>query len=145
VADARAVPLGESVSSMAQICCLAGIGAESAPNFSAVFKAAGLSGLATLAQLDVAALGRLAPDLIVCDVDGLDVDALELLRQIRFVLPDCLIVVYTGVMKREWGLSCHLAGANCLLSKDATEAELSEGLRDALKSGCFTDPRFAAA
>jgi hypothetical protein len=32
-----------------------------------------------------------------------------------------------------------------LLSKDATEAELSEGLRDALKSGCFTDPRFAAA
>jgi CheY-like chemotaxis protein len=142
---AQAASFGESVSSVAQVCCLAGIDAESAPNFSAIFKVAGLSGLATIARLDVAALGRLAPDLIVCDVDGLDVDALELLRQIRFVLPDCVLAVYTGVMKRAWGLACHLAGANCLLSKDATEAELSEGVRDALQSGCFTDPRFAAA
>ena len=112
--------------------------------FSAVFKAAGAPALATLARLDVTELGRLAPDLLVCDVDELDVDPLEMLRRIRFVLPDCMIAVYTGVMKRTWGRACHLAGANCLLSKDSDERDLSEGLRGALQSGCYTDPRFAS-
>lgn len=113
--------------------------------FSAAFKAAGAPALATVARLEVSALGRLGPDLLVCDIDGLDEDALELIRRIRFVLPDCVIAVYTGVMKRTWGFACHVAGANCLLSKEATQSELSDGLRDALGSGCFTDPRFAAA
>jgi DNA-binding NarL/FixJ family response regulator len=135
---------GRSLAPANRTCCLAGIKSEIVPMFSAVLKAAGLPALATLARLNVSDLGRLAPDLLVCDLDELDVDALELLRRIRFVLPDCTIVVYTGVMKRTWGRACHLAGANCLLSKEAPQAELAEGVRDALISGCFTDPRFAA-
>jgi DNA-binding NarL/FixJ family response regulator len=115
------------------------------PKFGAVLRAAGVPTTAKIARLDVTELGRLAPDLLICDIDGSEVDALELLRQIRFVLPECLIAVYTGMMKRTWGLACHLAGVNCMLSKDADEAALAEGVRDALYSGCYTDPRFAAA
>jgi DNA-binding NarL/FixJ family response regulator len=114
------------------------------PLFSDVLKAAGEHPLATLTRLDVAELRRLAPNVLVCDVDGIAVDPLELLRQIRFVLPDCLVAVYTGVMKRTWGVACHFAGANCLLSKDSTMHQLASGLRSAIRSGCFTDPRFAA-
>jgi DNA-binding NarL/FixJ family response regulator len=114
------------------------------PMFSAVFKAAGVPALATIARLNVAELGLLAPGLIVCDVDGIDVDPLELLRRLRFVLPLCVIAVYTSSKKRDWGLSCHLAGANCMLSKGSTEHHLAVGLRAALRSGCYTDPSFAA-
>lgn len=112
--------------------------------FSAVFKAAGELPLATLARLDVPELGILAPDLLVCDVDATEKDSLELLRQIRFVLPECLIAVYTGTAKRTWVVACHLAGANCLLSKGSDERQLSKGLRWAIRSGCYTDPRLAA-
>jgi DNA-binding NarL/FixJ family response regulator len=129
---------------VARTSCLAGIDGAMVPIFSAVFKAAGEPALATLARLDVTELGKLAPDLLVCDIDAIAVDPLELLRQLRFVLPDCLIAVYTGVMERTWGRSCHLAGANCLLAKNSDEKRLAEGLRSALASGCYTDPRFAA-
>jgi DNA-binding NarL/FixJ family response regulator len=130
---------------MVGTCCLAGIDPDKIPMFSAALKAAGAPALATVGALDVTALGTLSPDLLVCDVDRMKVDQLEFLRRLRFVLPDCLVAVYTGTLKGSWSLACHLAGANCLLSKDAPEAELSEGLRNALASGCYTDPRFAAA
>jgi DNA-binding NarL/FixJ family response regulator len=129
---------------MARTCCLAGIDGAMVPMFSAVFKAAGEPALATLARLDVVELGKLSPDVLICDVDDVTSDPLELLRQLRFVLPECLIAVYSGIMEQSWGRSCHLAGANCLLSKSSGEDDLSEGLRAGLASGCYTDPRFAA-
>lgn len=129
---------------MVRICCLAGIDKTLVPMFSAVFKAAGESPLATLARLDVPELGRLGPNVLICDVDASEKDPLELLRQIRFVLPECLIAVFTGSTKRTWGVACHLSGANCLLSKESSQRQLSKGLRGALQSGCYTDPRFAA-
>lgn len=129
---------------MARTSCLAGIEPAAVPLFSGVLKAAGFPGLATVARLDVTAVGKLAPELLVCDIDDCEVDQLELLRRIRFVLPDCVIAVYTGVMNRAWSLACHLAGANCMLSKQSEQRDLSTGLRRALLSGCYTDPRFAA-
>lgn len=128
---------------MARTCCLAGMDGA-APIFSAVLKAAGEPALATVARLDVRELGRLVPDVLVCDLDDVDIDPLELLRQIRFVLPDCVIAVYTGVVERKWVRACHLAGANCLLAKGSDERRLADGLRAALLSGCYTDPRFSA-
>jgi DNA-binding NarL/FixJ family response regulator len=127
---------------MTYLCCLAGIDRRMVPMFGAVFTAAGVPAAADLARLDVAELRKLGPDLLVCDIDGLEIDSLELLRQIRFVLPDALIAVYTGDMKRTWGVACHLAGANCLLSKESSERDLTAGVRDAMWSGCYTDPRF---
>ncbi|GAC1403924.1 MAG: hypothetical protein NVSMB64_06400 [Candidatus Velthaea sp.] len=110
--------------------------------FTAVLKAAGAPALPVVARLDVAELGKLGPGLLVCDIDRLEVDPLEMLRQLRFVLQPCIIVVYT---EHSWGLACHVAGANGVLSKDSSEVELASGVRGALVNGCFTDPRFKAA
>jgi len=122
---------------------LAGLDGDKVAMFGVALREAGEPATATIARLDVTELGKLTPDLVVCDIDALDVDPLEMVRRLRFVLPDCLIAVYTGDMKRAWGVSCHLAGANCVLSKDSTRRQLSWGLRGALRTGCFTDPRFS--
>jgi DNA-binding NarL/FixJ family response regulator len=129
---------------MIRACCFAGIEDSKVSTFSAVLKAAGTPGLATVSQLDVAELGRLRPDLLVCDVDALDVDPLELLRRIRFVLPNCIIAVYTDKQTFAWSRACHLAGVNCVLAKSSDERRLTQGLQIALRSGCYTDPGFAA-
>lgn len=112
---------------------------------SAVLREAGPSPFVTIVPLDVTKLGRRAPELILCDIDAIEVDPLEMLRRLRFVLPDCTIAVYTNVMTRERARNCHLAGANCLLAKASTPSQLSAGLSEALSTGCFTDPNFTAA
>jgi DNA-binding NarL/FixJ family response regulator len=128
---------------MARKCCLA-VDPKDIPLLGAVLKGSGEPDLAIVTQLDVAALGKLAPDVLVADIDRLEIDPLEMLRQLRFVLPECLIVVYSGITKPSWGRACHLAGASCLLSKEAHEKQLIFGLQLAVRTGCFTDPRFAA-
>jgi DNA-binding NarL/FixJ family response regulator len=128
---------------MARVCCLA-VDPTDTPLLGAALKAAGEPGLAIIARLDVAALGKLSPDVLVADIDWQKVDALEMLRQLRFVLPECVIVVYTGTTTPAWGRACHLAGASCVLSKESGKALLVSGLQHAIQTGCFTDPRFAA-
>jgi DNA-binding NarL/FixJ family response regulator len=105
----------------------------------------GYSPPVVVATLGVTELGLLAPDLLVVDVDGLDGDALEMLRMLRFVLPRCTIAVYTNVLEEPWALACHMGGANCLLSKASDATQLAAGLGHSLHSGCFTDPSFRAA
>lgn len=129
---------------MARTCCLAGVAPAAIPLLTAVFQAAGIANPPTIAACNVSELGRLRPDLLVCDLDALDVDPLELLRQVRFVLPDCMIAVYSDRTQNKWSLSCHLAGANCMLSKLSAGGALSKGILEALESGCYTDPRFVA-
>lgn len=129
---------------MARVCCLAAVDPKAIPLLGAALEGAGEIGLTVVAHVDVATLGKLAPDVLVADIDRQEVDALELLRQLRFVLPECVIVVYTGAVKRAWGRACHLAGASCVLSKASREALLVSGLRRAIETGCFTDPGFAA-
>ena len=113
--------------------------------FIAVLERAGLPMSPSVASLDVVELGKLAPDVLIADLDGLTVDPIERLRQLRFVLPSCIIVIYTANATRTWAVKCHLAGANCVLSKDSNETELAAGVRSALRNGCFTDPRLSAA
>ena len=96
------------------------------------------------AGINVTELGRAAPDLLVLDVDDLDIDPIELIRRTRFVLPGCIIVVYSDGRRPNWARACHLAGANCMLSKQSTGNQLVAGLDEALRSGCFTDPVFTA-
>jgi DNA-binding NarL/FixJ family response regulator len=130
---------------MPRTSCLAGIDGDKIAILTSVLRKAGAKVPSTTAQLNVAELGKLEPGLIVCDIDRIDVDALEVVRRLRFVLPDCIIAVYTELTTRAWAMACHLAGANCLLSKNSSEAELSLGLRGVLRTGCFTDPRIDAA
>jgi CheY-like chemotaxis protein len=54
------------------------------PLLSAALKGVGEVGLTAVANVDVAALAKLAPDVLVADIDRQEVDALELLRQLRF-------------------------------------------------------------
>ena len=129
---------------MAQTSCLASIDPSKASILDAALKSAGVSEIVGRAQLDVTDLGHLEPDVLVCDIDTVAVDGLELLRRLRFVLPECMIAVYTGNTRRAWGRDCHLAGANCLLSKASNVFELAHGLRGAIRTGCFTDPLLVA-
>ncbi len=127
---------------VARICCLAGMDRAGLTKLRAVLREAGETRRPIVGGVDVRELGRIRPDLLICDLDALTVDKLECLRQVRFVLPSCAIAVYSSDAQRSWGLACHLAGATCMLSKASTQTELSDGLLDALASGCYTDPRF---
>ena len=129
---------------MARVCCLAVADPEEVAILGAALKGAGEAALSIIAPLDVVELAKLSPDILILDIDRLEIDPLEVLRRLRFVLPDCLIVVYTGIMQHPWSRACHLAGANCVLSKESVVSQLSNGLRSAIWGGCFTDPRFAA-
>jgi DNA-binding NarL/FixJ family response regulator len=114
------------------------------PLLGAALKGAGESGHTIVARLDVGALGKLAPNVLIADIDRLKVDPLEALRQLRFVLPECVIVIYTSGSEPSWGRACHLAGANGVLSKKSHESQLAAGLKHALLTGCFTDSRLAS-
>jgi DNA-binding NarL/FixJ family response regulator len=129
---------------MPRVSCLASVAPQDIELLTAALRRAGEPALSIVSHVNVAEMHRLAPSLVVADLDGLEVDALETLRQLRFVLPDCILAVYTAVTKGSWGRACHLAGANCLLSKESTELQLAAGLRSAIRGGCFTDPRFVA-
>lgn len=129
---------------MVRTCCLAALDPQDIPLLGAALKSAGESPLTVVARLDVTELGKLAPDVLVVDLDKAKTDRLELLRQLRFVLPECVMIVYTADPKPGWARSCHLAGANALLSKLSDESQLANGLRLGIRGGCFTDPRFAA-
>jgi DNA-binding NarL/FixJ family response regulator len=96
-----------------------------------------------VAPFDVSVLSVLAPDLVVIDIDSLQTDPIEALRQLRFVLPNGVMIVYTESVRASIVRACHNAGANCVLSKSSTEQQLAVGLRHAVWSGCYTDPRFA--
>ena len=121
---------------------LAGNQSSCIPLLEASLAASGYPNPVISSRIDVVELGRTAPDLLVLDVDDIDIDPIELLRRTRFVLPGCIIAVYSGMLERTWARSCHLAGANCLLSKLSDETHLVAGLRQACSSGCFTDPVF---
>ena len=129
---------------MARVCCLAAVDVQDVPLLAAALKGAGEPGLTVLARLDVPELRKIAPAVLIADLDLLEVDPLEMLRQLRFVLPECVIVVYTAIAKTSWGRACHLAGASCLLSKGSHESQLVSGLQHAMRTGCFTDPRCVA-
>lgn len=130
---------------MAYLCCLAGITPQAIPLIESVLRFVVGADVATVSGLDVSEGGRIAPDLLVCDVDRADVDQLELIRQIRLVLPECLIAVYSNVTLRMWGRACFLAGANCLLSKDADGAALAVKIQDAIRGGRSMAPPFSPA
>ncbi len=132
-----------SVSIVARSSCLAGIAAQNVEMLGTALQTAGAVVPPVIAALVVAELGKLAPAILICDVDSLATDPLEMIRQLRFVLPECLIAIFTASVSPSWALSCHLAGANCVLSSESNERQLTFGLRRVLQSGCFTDPRFA--
>ncbi len=130
---------------MARTCCLAAVAPEDLPLLTGAVNAAFAHADASIAEVDIPVLRALRPDVLIIDIDRLEVDPIEAVRQLRFVLPDCVIVVYTSGTNSDVVRLCHNAGASCLLSKASDEAQLATGLRRAMWSGCFTDPRFVSS
>jgi DNA-binding NarL/FixJ family response regulator len=127
---------------MVRACCLVAIRPEDVPRLTVAINAAFEEVKTTVAQPDIALLNALAPDIIAVDIDQLEIDPIEMLRQLRFVCPDSTIVAFTGSTDASLVRGCHNAGANCLLSKDSNGTQLSAGLRRGMRSGCYTDPHF---
>jgi len=124
--------------------CLAGTKPADLPILAESLASLGFPDPLIAAQVNVTTLGLAAPDVLVLDLDAMDVDALELLRMTRFVLPLCVIAVHTGTLEQGWAAACHLAGATCILSKKSDVDHITSGLRRAMTTGCFTDATFAA-
>lgn len=123
-------------------CCLVEIEPKRIALLTAALHAAAAAPLITVARFDVGILSQLDVELIIVDVDRLVIDSLEAIRQLRFVLPDSIIVVYTDLTKSTWARDCHKAGANGVLSCKSNESQLIFGLSHAIIGGCFTDSHF---
>jgi DNA-binding NarL/FixJ family response regulator len=121
---------------------LSGNRAANIPLLTAALATCGYLDPVITTRINVTEIGRAAPDFLVLDIDAIDADPLELLRQTRFVVPSCIIAIYSAMRSRNWARSCHLAGANCILSKNVDETNLVAGIHHTISSGCYTDPIF---
>lgn len=113
-----------------------------APYLVTVLTEAGLDVIHVGSSMDLQLMSQLAPDLLFVDLDYVDADPLESIRMTRFMLPHAVICVYTGDTRPAWAAACHLAGANCILTKQADGEEIASGVRRALMVGAYTDRRF---
>ena len=130
---------------MARAHCLADIALQDIPTLTAAIRAAVAHAELTITPLDVPMLVAMAPVMLVADIDARHSEGLEALKQLRFVMPDCSIAVFTDGARPRFARDAHNAGANCVLSKASGVRELTDGLRRAWETGCFTDPRFSSS
>ena len=113
-----------------------------APFLTQLLSEAGFSVVATLESLSLDEIGRHEPKVVFVDIDFLDVEPIAAIRQLRSVVPDATICVYTGNVDEGWAAACSRAGGNCLISKSAAPAEIVSGIQRALRVGVYVDWRF---
>src|SRR5579883_483330 len=112
--------------------------------YSRVLLEAGYDCRQRSSDVRVTNLRAYAPRVLMIDVDDMRADKLESIRQLRFVLPDCAITVVSSNLQGSWAMQCHMAGANGVLSSGSGARRMIAGLKSAVRTGCFTDPDFAA-
>jgi DNA-binding NarL/FixJ family response regulator len=113
-----------------------------APFLTQVFSEAGFSVVTSQETLSLDELGRNEPMVVFIDIDFIEVDPINALRQIRNVVPNATVCAYTGRPDVGWAAACTRAGANCIISKSAAPAEIVAGIQRALRVGAFVDRRF---
>jgi DNA-binding NarL/FixJ family response regulator len=113
-----------------------------APFLIQTLSEAGFSVVTSLESLGIDEIGRNEPAVVFVDIDFIDTDPMAALRQLRTVVPDATICAYTGNADEGWAAACTRAGANCVISKSATPAEIASGIQRALRVGAFVDSRF---
>jgi DNA-binding NarL/FixJ family response regulator len=113
-----------------------------APFLTQVLSEAGFSVIISLETLSLDELGRNEPTVVFIDIDFIDVDPINALRQTRQVVPNATICAYTGNTEEGWSAACIRAGANCVVSKSAVPSEIVAGIQRALRLGSYVDPRF---
>jgi DNA-binding NarL/FixJ family response regulator len=112
------------------------------PFLNQVFSEAGFSVVMSLENLSLDELGRNEPTVVFIDIDFIEVDPINALRQIRQVVPNATICAYTGRTDEGWAASCIRAGANCVISKSAAPSEIVAGIQRAVRVGSYVDRRF---
>jgi DNA-binding NarL/FixJ family response regulator len=113
-----------------------------APFLTQLLSEAGFDVMAPLESMSLDDIGRSDPSVIFIDIDFIDGEPGHALRQLRGVAPNATICAYTGRTEEGWAATCTRAGANCVISKSATPAEIVSGMRHALRVGAFIDFRF---
>lgn len=73
----------------------------------------------------------LRPNVILIDPTMLEIDGIEIIRQLRCAQPDCQIVVLTAVLEEQWVHATVEAGAIGYLLKDVPKLELLRAIRAA--------------
>ena len=85
----------------------------------------------------------LKPDIVLLDVrlgEGADVGGIAACREIRSLLPDARIVMFSSYGERETVLSSILAGASGYLTKNVGRSQLIAALRAAGRGESLLDP-----
>jgi DNA-binding NarL/FixJ family response regulator len=113
-----------------------------APFLNQVLSEAGFSIVISLGTLSLDELDRNDPAAVFIDIDFIEGDPINALRQIRQVVPNATICAYTGRADEGWAALCMRAGANCVISKSAATSEIVAGIRRALSVGSYVDGRF---
>jgi DNA-binding NarL/FixJ family response regulator len=113
-----------------------------APFLTQLLSEAGFCVVTTLESMALDEIARNEPTVIFVDVDFIDVEPVLAIRQLRTVVPNATICVYTGRSQVGWAATCSRAGANCVISKSAMPAEIVAGIQQALRVGAFIDERF---
>jgi DNA-binding NarL/FixJ family response regulator len=112
------------------------------PFLTQLLSEAGFEVMAPLESMSLDEIGRSDPSVIFIDIDFIGNEPGLALRQLRGAAPDATICAYTGRTELGWAATCTRAGANCVISKSATPAEIVAGMRRALRVGAFIDFRF---
>lgn len=137
--------LSESKSLSRFRCCLIAQPGSRARFLSALLTGMGADLVTVAERVTIGALAPLRLDFLLIDAEQFELDPLETLRMIRFVLPNCVIAIHTDAGGSTWPFECHLAGANCVLLKGTAAADITTGIRRTLRTGCYTDPGFVGS
>lgn len=113
-----------------------------APYLAQMLSEAGFSIVTSLDSLELDEVGRVEPAIVFADVDFIEGDAADAIRQLRVAAPEATICAYTGHSDAWWCGVYARAGANCIISKAASPAEIIDGLAQALQVGMFVGVHF---
>jgi DNA-binding NarL/FixJ family response regulator len=86
----------------------------------------------------------LLPDVIVIEARFKKLDCSETIRELRRVLPDAHILVFTSYGEVRLAIDCIVAGADGYLLKCASAERLIDAIRAVHRGDAFPDPWFAA-
>lgn len=113
-----------------------------APFLTQLLSGEGFSVVVSLESMSLDEIGRNEPDVVFVDIDFIEVEPITAIRQLHGVVPNATICAYTGRTDPEWAAAIGGAGANCVISKSATPAEIVDAIQRALHAGGFVDHRF---